>query len=168
MKQRIRLYQPQDYAACKALWVELTQRHRDIYGDPTIGGDDSGQGLDAHLSNPHRHATWVADVDGQVVGMAGLIVHGEEAEVEPVVVTATRRSGGIGGMLVRYAIDHAKKNGIRFLSVTPVARNAEAIAFFVDAGFDIVGHIDLFQDLAPAPGRQWKTGMLLHGKQLRY
>lgn len=168
MEATIRPYQPRDYPVCRALWVELTQHHREIYHDPTIGGTDPGQGLDLYLANPQRHTTWVAETDGQVVGLAGLIVHGEEAEVEPVIVTARWRSRGMGGLLVREAIAHAKQSGIRFLSVRPVARNWEAIGFFVEAGFDIVGHIDLFQDLTPDAGRQWKAGMFLHGKQLRY
>jgi N-acetylglutamate synthase-like GNAT family acetyltransferase len=168
MRMVARLYQAEDHTACKALWAELTRRHRDIYGDPSIGGVDPGQGLETYLSNPNRQATWVAAAKGQVVGMAGLIVRGEEAEVEPVIVTAAYRGRGIGGMLVRHAVRHAKKKGIRFLSARPVARNAEAIAFFVEAGFDIMGQIDLFQDLTPAAGRCWKTGMLVHGKQLRY
>ena len=168
MEQKMRLYEPRDFEVCKALWAELTQRHRDIYADPTIGGTDPSHGFNMYLANHHRQATWVVEVDGRVVGMAGLIVHGSEAEVEPVVVTASCRSRGIGGMLITEAIAHAKKNGVRFLSTRPVARNAEALSFFVDAGFNIVGQIDLFQDLAPATWRQWKDGLLIHGKQLRY
>ncbi len=34
----VRAYQREDYEACRELWRELTERHRDIYGDPTIGG----------------------------------------------------------------------------------------------------------------------------------
>ena len=168
MEHKTRLYEPRDYAPCKALWAELTQHHRDAYGDQSIGGDDPSHGLDRYLANPQLEATWVAEVDGGVVGMAGLIVHGEEAEIEPVIVTAACRSRRIGGKLVKEAVAYAKKHGIRFLSARPVARNVEAIHFFVDAGFDIVGQIDLFQDLASAAGRQWKTGMVIHGKQLRY
>lgn len=168
MDHRTRLYEPRDYAPCKALWAELTQHHRDGYGDQSIGGDEPSHGLDTFLANPQRCATWVAEVDGRVVGMAGLIVRGEEAEIEPVIVTTTCRSRKIGGKLVKEAVAYARKQGVRFLSARPAARNVEAIRFFVDAGFDIVGQIDLFQDLAPAAGRQWKTGMLIHGRELRY
>jgi hypothetical protein len=48
----------------------------------------------------------------------------------------------------------ARREKVRFLNVRPVARNAEAIAFFAAAGFSIVGHVELFQDLDPAAGRQ--------------
>ncbi len=73
----IREYQDADYPACRALWAELTERHRRIYGDPTIGGEDAGAGMEDYLANPARQATWVAEVAGAVVGMAGLL--GQEA-----------------------------------------------------------------------------------------
>ena len=168
MSTAIRIYEHGDYNACRALWVELTQRHREIYEDPGIGGDDPGKGFDAYLANPNRRATWVAELDGKVVGIAGLICHGEEAEVEPVVVTAVHRSQGIGRSLVDHAVGHAREMGVRFLNVRPVARNAEAISFFVEAGFNLIGHVDLFQDLSPSAGRQWKPGIVIHGKSLRY
>ena len=36
----VRDYADGDYGACRSLWAELTEYHRSIYGDPTIGGDD--------------------------------------------------------------------------------------------------------------------------------
>jgi len=168
MDMRIRIYSKNDFGACRSLWVELTQHHRDIYGDPTIGGDDPGAGLEEYLANPARRDTWVAELDGDVVGMTGLIVHGDEADIEPVVVAAKHRSQGIGTSLVQYAVKEAEEAGVRFLSVQPVARNADALSFFVRCGFGIVGHIDLFQDLKPSLGREWKPGFVVHGKMLRH
>jgi GNAT superfamily N-acetyltransferase len=168
MKLIIREYRDADYGVCRSLWTELTERHRLIYDDLTIGGVDPGSGLEDYLRNPGRHATWVAEADGHVVGMTGLIVRGTEAEIEPAVVTAACRSRGVGHALVGRAVDEAKRMGIRFLSVHPVARNVEAISFLVGCGFEIVGHVDLFQDLAPSQGRQWKVGITIHGHKLRY
>ncbi|MDY6865533.1 MAG: GNAT family N-acetyltransferase [Halobacteriota archaeon] len=34
------------------------------------------------------------------------------------------------------------------MKVQPVARNVDVISFFVNAGFNLVGHIDLFQDFS--------------------
>jgi hypothetical protein len=42
----IRDYVESDYGACRSLWAELTEYHRVIYGDPSIGGDDPGAGFD--------------------------------------------------------------------------------------------------------------------------
>ena len=164
----IRDYRDTDYAACRELWRQLTKRHRLIYGDPAIGGDDPGCGLDDYLANPRRHATWVAEADGTVVGMTGLLVSGDEAAVEPAVVAIAFRSRGIGRALVAQAISAAERIGIRFLSAQPVARNIEAVWFFIDSGFDIVGHVDLFRDLQPHSGREWKAGIDLHGRKVRY
>ena len=167
-RAQIREYRDSDRPACRSLWAELTERHRLISGDPSIGGADPGSGFDEYLANPARQATWVAEADGDVVGMCGLMGCGEEAEVEPVVVSAAHRSRGVGRALVRRAVQHARSAGARFLSVRPVARNVEALSFFVDCGFDIVGHVDLFQDLSPSQGREWKPGVTIHGRQLRY
>jgi hypothetical protein len=45
-------YAEADYGACRSLWAELTEYHRGIYGDPSIGGDDAGTGLDEYLTRP--------------------------------------------------------------------------------------------------------------------
>ena len=168
MDAAIREYRDTDYSACRDLWRQLTDRHRLIYGDPTIGGDDPGSGLDDYLANPDRRASWVSEINGSVVGLVGIIGSGDGGEVEPVIVADGYRSRGVGRALVARAVSEARQLGIRFLSVQPVARNIEAMSFFIANGFDIVGHVDLFQDLQPERGREWKPGLALHGKQLRY
>jgi hypothetical protein len=45
----IRPYGDSDLEPCRTLWAELTRRHREIYGDPSIGGDDPGAYFDDHL-----------------------------------------------------------------------------------------------------------------------
>lgn len=84
----VRDFAPADRAACRLLWVELTEHHRRIYEDPSIGGDDPGTGLDDHLALPERLVSWVADLDGRVVGLTGLLDRGAGGEVEPVVPVA--------------------------------------------------------------------------------
>jgi hypothetical protein len=49
----IREYTPADVDACRDLWRALTQRHRDIHGDPSIGGADPGI-LDSLVTNAPR------------------------------------------------------------------------------------------------------------------
>jgi len=72
----VRDYADGDYGACRSLWAELTEYHRGIYGDPTIGGDDPGAGFDGYLASPQRAASWVAETDGRVVGLTGLFDRG--------------------------------------------------------------------------------------------
>jgi GNAT superfamily N-acetyltransferase len=164
----IREYESSDLHACRALHCELVERHREIYEDPGIGGDDPGAGFDDHLRNPELSGLWVAVSDERVVGMTSLLVRGDEAEVEPVIVTRAARSHGVGGRLVAHAIDQARLRGIRFLSAKPVARNVEALAFFHEHGFATLGHLDVFLELSKPTPRAWKDGITVHGRRYRY
>jgi len=168
MDLSIRPYQQTTFPACRNLWVQLTEHHREIYRDPTIGGDDPGLGFEEYLRNPDLKGPWVAELDGDVVGFTGLLVHGEEAEIEPLIVASRCRGHGIGTALLDHATQRAKSFGVRFLSVRPVARNSRAIELFVRAGFDLVGHVDLFKDLSESSERHWKSTIELHGMKLRY
>ena len=50
----VREYASGDYQVWRRLWAELTEHHRQIYRDPTIGGDDPGSGFDDFLEIPER------------------------------------------------------------------------------------------------------------------
>jgi len=164
----VRPYQPSDRQGCRALWTELAQHHREIYGDPSIGGDDPGLYFDEHLVRVGPERLWVAEHAGQVVGLVGLIVDGQEAEVEPIVVAAACRSEGIGQALVERVVNEARELGIRYLGVKPVARNLEAIAFYYDCGFRTLGEIEMFMDLRIPPSSIWKPGPELFGHSFKY
>jgi GNAT superfamily N-acetyltransferase len=171
MEITIREYQPSDYKACRLLQGELAQHHAKIYEDPSIAGDDPGRGFDDYLARTDRCCTWVAEFGGKLLGFAGLIdVVGEEgsAEIEPVVVSSASRDTGIGTRLIQRAVNEAKERGFRFLSIRPVLRNEEAFALYVRLGFDHVGSVELFQDLLPESTRTWKSGIIIHGKNLKY
>lgn len=91
----VRGYVEADYGACRSLWAELTEYHRGIYGDPSIGGDDPGAGFDEYLTTPERVGSWVAESDSEVVGLTGLLDRGTSGEAEPIVVAeALRNLGG--------------------------------------------------------------------------
>jgi GNAT superfamily N-acetyltransferase len=139
-----------------------------IYDDPTIGGDHPGMEFDGHLSSVGPERVWIAASGEDVLGFVSLIVEGEQAEVEPIVVSAGHRGRGIGERLLKHAVDEAKRLGVSCLSVKPVARNLEAISFFYDAGFRTLGHIQLFMWLGPSFPGQWKRGPKLFGKPFDY
>lgn len=164
----VREYADRDYDACRRLWVELTEHHRRIYGDQTIGGHDPGAGFDAYLEVPERAASWVAVIDGNIVGLTGLFDHGMSGEVEPVVVTAARRRQGIGRSLVERVVAEASRRGYEYLAIRPVARNVGAIQNFYDFGFRTLGgHVDLTMDLRDRRHR-WIDGVDLHGLHFYY
>ena len=115
MTVTVRSYTGEDYDACRALWVELTQYHREIYGDPSMGGDDPGSEIDTHLEDRKLASTWVAEREGVVLGFCSLLVDGEGGEIDPIVVRANDRSQGIGTALLNTAISEATARGVRFL-----------------------------------------------------
>ncbi|MFQ5883932.1 MAG: GNAT family N-acetyltransferase [Thermoplasmata archaeon] len=164
----IRQYEPSDLERCRMLWEELTQAHKEIYDDLSIGGDKPGLYFDKHLSRVGPERIWVADRDGEVIGMVGLIVEEQKTEVEPVVVTSGERGKGIGKLLLDHVIEQAKKIGVRFLSIKPVARNTRAISLFHSLGFRMLGHIDMLMELQPPTEIKWKAGPELFGRSFKY
>jgi GNAT superfamily N-acetyltransferase len=167
----VRDYRDADYTACRALFGELAQHHADIYGDPSIAGDNPGRGFDKFLSRSDRCGSWVAESSGKIIGSGGLIeTVGEEgvAEIEPLVVSADSRGEGIGSKLVEFAKEKAKKKGYQFITIRPELRNEEAFKLYVRLGFNLVGSVGLFQDLSPERGRKWKSGIEILGHKLRY
>jgi GNAT superfamily N-acetyltransferase len=164
----VRDYAEGDYGTCRSLWAELTEYHRSIYGDPSIGGDDPGAGFDGYLAEPQRLGSWVAESRGRVVGLTGLFDRGTSGEVEPVVVAQATRNRGIGRMLISRVADEARARGYEYLAIRPVARNIAAVRRFHAAGFRTLGgHIDLTMDLADRR-HGWLHGASLHGLDFDY
>jgi GNAT superfamily N-acetyltransferase len=164
----IRPYADGDYDACRSLWAELTQYHRSIYGDPSIGGDDPGAGLDDYLADPRRIGSWVAESGRRVIGLTGLLDRGASGEVEPVVVAEAARDRGVGRTLIGRVVEEARARGYEYLAIRPVARNVTAVRRFRAAGFTALGgHVDLTMDLAPRR-LDWLPGASLHGLDFDY
>jgi GNAT superfamily N-acetyltransferase len=139
----VREYRAADLEPCRALWRSLVQRHRDLYLDPTLGGPDPGAELDAYLARPDLHRLWVAERAGAIVGLCGLLVGGDESELEPIVVAPGERSRGVGALLAQRAIAASRELGVLYVNVRPVARNLEAIRFFHREGFRLLGRFEL-------------------------
>lgn len=163
---QIRSYLPADLETCRRLWVELTQWHRDIYESPSIGGDDPGLQFDAHLYRVGAARLWVAEDDGEVVGLVGLMTGADdeiEIEIEPVIVASSHRGQGIGGRLVDHVIEIARAEAHGTLSVRVVARNRDAIDFYHRRGFRVLGMLELLQDFREGE-RPWRQGERLAGR----
>jgi GNAT superfamily N-acetyltransferase len=162
----VRGYEPGDLKACRALWVELTQWHRDIFDAPEIGGDDPGSAFDQHLAKIGSENIWVAEIDGRVVGLAGLVP--DDFELEPIVVSAQHRGDGIGRLLAETVVSVARERGARAVQVRPVGRNVEAIRFFHELGFDILAHVQLELDVADRERDPWVLGERLADRDFRF
>jgi GNAT superfamily N-acetyltransferase len=163
----VRGYEPRDLDACRKLWVELTQWHRDIFDAPEIGGSDPGKAFDEHLAKIGAETIWVAEVDGDVVGLAGLISE-PDFELEPIVVAREHRGSGIGRLLATTVVDAARERGARDVQVRPVGRNVEAIRFFRELGFDVLAHVQLELDLVERERDPWVAGERIADRDFRF
>ncbi|BCB80646.1 hypothetical protein GCM10022251_02090 [Phytohabitans flavus] len=155
MAVTIRSYRPGDHSAGRRLWVELAERHRVLYNDPGFGGADPGAAFEDYLTRLDLSGMWVADhgEDG-VVGLVGLIMKGRAGEVEPVVVTESRRGQGIGRALLEHVADEARRRGLTSLTISPESRNVDAIRSLHAAGYDVLSALQLTLDL----GRREQVG----------
>lgn len=163
----VRPFEPRDANACRRLWEELTELHRQIFDSPEIGGDDPGRAFDEHLAKIGPDNVWVAEFEGEVVGLAGLIP-GDESELEPIVVAEQHRHQGIGRLLATAAITAARERGARTVQVRPVGRNVEAIRFFHRIGFDILFQLELGMDLVDREREVWVPGEHLAERDFRF
>jgi len=161
----VRKYRDDDKEQCRSLWRELTEWHREIYQDPTIGGEHPEDYFDKHLAKVGPDQLWVAVHDSRVVGLVGLIIEGNEAEIEPLVVSKAYRGKGMGKQLIEKVVSEARKMGIRLLCVKPVARNMRTIKFLYQQGFRNLGHIELFLDFS---GYVWKSGLEIFGCKFNF
>lgn len=167
MAAKIREHRPDDLEECRELWRHLTQRHRDIYEDQTIGGDDPGPYFDEHYLVDDRPAkVWVAERDGELVGLCGLLLKHGEAELEPIVVLDGERNAGIGSRLAQTAIAEAERLGASAIVVRPVGRNDKAIRFFHREGFDVLDRVELTKPLTRKPNPPAGTTDV-HGRTFR-
>ena len=127
----IRNYGDSDLEICRSLWVNLTQRHRDIYDDQSIGGGQPGKYFDEHLGKVGVNNIWLAELDGKVAGMVGLEENNEGGlDIEPLIVLPDFRNKGVGMALLNHMKDIAKERKYGSLSIKPVARNLKAIKLF--------------------------------------
>ena len=161
----IRGYRETDREACRGLWRELVERHREIYADPTIGGEHPENYFDRHLAKVGPTRIWVAASDDKVVGFASLVIEGEEVTLDPLVVSRALRGKGAGTRLTERVISEARALGAKYLNAEPVARNAKAFEFYHKLGFANIGHVQLFMDLT---SKKWPRRLKLLNRKFHY
>lgn len=166
----IRSYREDDLEICRELWVQLTERHREIYESPGIGGDNPGLQFDAHLDRVGPEHIWLAELEGKVVGMVGMIPenHDGSPELEPIIVLPEARGTGTGRQLVEQVLAAARAMGARELVVSAVGRNAEAIRFYHEMGFDVIGYVEMFHDFRPTAEQSWRDGETIADRRFRF
>ncbi len=131
---------------------ELTEWHREMYENPPIRWGPVETDYDRDLDTVDPSLLWVAIRSSRIIGMVGLLLKegrwGNEAEVEPIVLTREFRGKRIGERLLEKAIAEARARGARLVAVKHLARNIKTIQFSYKHGFTNLGGVELFMDLS--------------------
>jgi ribosomal protein S18 acetylase RimI-like enzyme len=123
----IRSFRPEDLAACRVL-----------YREGLIGGqlaeNDTGLDIDdidmAYMRTPGNHF-WVAEADGQVVGMIGVQHHDQDVgEIRRLRVRQDHRRKGIGRALVETAVKFCQERGYLKVTLDTFMEREPAIKLF--------------------------------------
>jgi len=91
----------------------------------------------AHV--PETRHYLVAEDGGEVVGYAGLVATGHQADVQTLGVRADRQGRGLGGELLRALLDEARRRGAVEVLLEVRAENAAAQALYARHGFERIG-----------------------------
>jgi len=82
---------------------------------------------------------WVAEQDGAVVGYAGLVCTGAQADVQTVAVAAGQQGRGLGGELLRALLAEARRRGATEVLLEVRAENTVAQQLYARHGFERIG-----------------------------
>ncbi len=116
--------------------VGLIERLFTLEPDFRFDAGRARHGLDLLLAREDAAALWVAELDGQVIGMcsAQIVISTAEgglaAWVEDVVVRPELRGAGIGRRLLAAVSAWAMRRGISRLQLLADAENAIALGFY--------------------------------------
>jgi len=163
----VRAYSPGDLGACRELWAQLVDVHRELYSDLGIGGETPGRHFDEYLERAGKDRIWVAEMGGRLVGLTGILSSLFGTEVEPLIVHEEHRGAGIGSLLLDHAVRKARAMGDKGVSVKPVARNRRALDFFRRRGFEVVGQVELYKPFGDGLD-EFIPGLTLHDFEFRY
>lgn len=111
-------------------------------------GADAGAAFEEYLTRLDLSGVWVADHrQAGVIGLVGLILRGRGGEVEPIVVDARYRRRGIGHALLDEVATQARRRGMAELTVSPRARDLDAVRCFHAAGYTTLSSLTFTLDV---------------------
>ncbi|GGF49516.1 acetyltransferase [Azorhizobium oxalatiphilum] len=116
---------------------------------------EEAKALFARFARYPDYVLYVAEDAGEVVGTFALLVMDNlghlgapSAIVEDVVVSPTRQGGGVGGVMMRFAMRKAAGKGCYKLVLSSNAKRVKAHQFYENLGFRRHG-VSLHVDLSP-------------------
>ncbi|WP_283139851.1 ribosomal protein S18-alanine N-acetyltransferase [Rhizohabitans arisaemae] len=81
----------------------------------------------------------VAELDGEIVGYAGLAAVADQADVQTIAVRTDRQGMGIGRALFGELLDEAARRGVKEVFLEVRADNARARDLYTRFGFEKIG-----------------------------
>lgn len=122
----IRTFAPADAAACQKLY------HEGLIGGK-IADNDTGIDIDnieqAYIKTPGNHF-WVAESDGKVVGMIGVMASEGLGEIRRLRVAKDYRRRGIGSALLEAATHFCQENHYLKVTLDTFVEREDAIRLF--------------------------------------
>jgi ribosomal-protein-alanine N-acetyltransferase len=122
----------------------------------------------SELAHPESRCYLIAEDAGALLGYAGLVVVGAEADVQTVAVAAQAQGRGLGALLLDALVDEAVRRGATSLMLEVRADNRAAIGLYGRHGFEQIavrrryyqpGDVDaLIMRLRPLPTDSVSTG----------
>jgi ribosomal-protein-alanine N-acetyltransferase len=129
--------------------VPMEQRHLDALAElerVCFSTPWTREGLAAELKNPGA-VFFVAELDGTVVGYAGMNCVLDECYVDNVAVFPQFRRRGVARLLMDRLIAASEQRGASFITLEVRVSNAGAIALYTEAGFREAGRRPGFYSL---------------------
>jgi len=99
---------------------------------------------------------WLAEADGEVVGLLTYLVRDDVAELVTINAFA---GGGVGAALLAELVGHCRAAGVRVINVTTTNDNTRALRFYQRAGF----HLTALRAGAVAEARKSKPEIPEYG-----
>ena len=93
----------------------------------------------AHVPETRHYVVADAADDGEVVGYAGLVSTGHQADVQTLGVRGDHQGRGLGGELLRALLDEARRRGAGEVLLEVRAENVAAQALYARHGFERIG-----------------------------
>ena len=119
-------------------WWDVPAAHgieTDVFPDP--GSVETFWSELAHV--PETRHYLAAERDGALVGYAGLVCTGAQADVQTLAVAADQQGRGLGGELLRALIAEARRRGATEVLLEVRAENTVAQQLYARHGFERIG-----------------------------
>lgn len=125
-------------AMCRLL-AQLFEQEAEFVADETL----QRRGLSRIIAQPQLGRIFVARRDGEILGMVNLLfsvstaLGARVAWLEDMVVDRNQRGGAIGSALLQHAVEFAKQQGCRRITLLTDADNSAGQRFYRRHGFAI-------------------------------